>query len=123
MAAKVYRLGYKVDTIKVDLYRGETLTGHCDNYTTGSVIDLKTLECDRVVADRVKLTVPNGYSASQGLEIWDIKVRGEEYIDEGDNDGEDDGEDEGEDEGDCADKSCADLANYCHLALVKEFCP
>ena len=73
MKAKIFS---HYDIIKVDLYRGENLTGHCDNYITGGIIDLETLDCDRVVADRVKLSVPNGRSKYEGLEIWVIKVRG-----------------------------------------------
>ena len=46
---------YNGDEITVALYSGETLSGECQPHTGSS--GRETLSCDRVAADRVRLTV------------------------------------------------------------------
>ena len=56
--------------ITVALYSGETLSGQCKSHTVyGS---RETLSCDRVAADRVRLTVSR--TSETWLYVWDIRV-------------------------------------------------
>ena len=61
--------GYS-DEITVSLYNGETLAGQCKSYTGGT----QTLSCDRVAADRVRLTVTS--TSRIYLYVFEIKVTG-----------------------------------------------
>ena len=54
--------------IKVLLYSGGTLAGQCGSYTRGT----RTLSCDRVTADRVRVTMSS--TSSQQLYVYEITV-------------------------------------------------
>ena len=72
----VYQIVLKAMTgfseeITVSLYSGETLAGHCKSHP-GSHGSSKTLSCDRVTADRVRLTMSG--TQRTYLAVWEIKV-------------------------------------------------
>ena len=58
------------EKITVSLYSGETLAGRCKSHT-GSGGQTQTLSCDRVTADRVRLTMTG---SSIVLNVYGIKV-------------------------------------------------
>jgi len=87
--------------VRVELYSGETLTGHCGTLTFYSGFRRVTLNCDQVMADRIKIVVPR-----ECLFVVEVRVIGDKCIDTGEDDDD-----------------CAALTNYCHLALIKESCP
>ena len=57
------------EDITVSLYSGETLAGQCQSYTTNG--GTETLSCDRVKADRVRLTMSG---TETYLAVYEIKV-------------------------------------------------
>ena len=57
------------EIITVSLYSGETLSGQCQSH---SGYGIETLSCDRVAADRVRLSVSRTSSAY--LTVGDIRV-------------------------------------------------
>ena len=57
------------DEITVSLYSGETLAGQCKSFT-GSSASTQTLSCDRVTADRVRLTM----STTRGTYLWVYEI-------------------------------------------------
>ena len=61
------------DEITVSLYSGETLAGQCKTHS-GNYRDSDPLSCDRVTADRVRLTMTTT-SVTQ-LYVYEIKVTG-----------------------------------------------
>ena len=61
--------------ITVSLYSGETLAGECESHYTGSYASTKTLSCDRVTADRVRLAVSSKIRTY--LAVYEITV---EYL-------------------------------------------
>ena len=63
---------YNSDEITVSLYSGETLSGQCQSLNGGG--SRETLSCDRVAADRVRLTVSS--TSETDLYVWDIRVTG-----------------------------------------------
>ena len=72
----VYQIVLKAQTsynkeITVSLYSGETLAGQCKSHT-GSPASRDTLSCDRVTADRVRLTISS--TLNTRLEVYEIKV-------------------------------------------------
>ena len=69
------RLGgdYSKKQITVSLYNGETLAGECQSHTGGWASN-RTLSCDRVVADRVRLTMTS--TSWTTLYVEEIRVTG-----------------------------------------------
>ena len=61
------------DEITVSLYSGETLAGQCKSHS-GSYRGTETLSCDRVTADRVRLTVSS--TSWKHLYVYEITVTG-----------------------------------------------
>ena len=59
------------EEITVSLYSGETLAGQCKSHS-GRWFITETLSCDRVTADRVRLTMSN--TSSTRLYVSEIKV-------------------------------------------------
>ena len=57
------------EEITVSLYSGETLAGGCESHTGDW--GTETLSCDRVAADRVRLTM-----SSTSLWVYEIEVKG-----------------------------------------------
>ena len=71
----VYQIMLKASTetgaeITVSLYSGETLAGRCESHTVNGVT--QTLSCDRVTADRVRLTMTT--TTETHLYVYEIKV-------------------------------------------------
>ena len=64
------------DDITVSLYSGKTLAGQCKSHTLYHRNE--TLSCDRVTADRVRLTMSNTLSktSSTYLRVYEITVTG-----------------------------------------------
>ena len=60
------------EEITVSLYSGETLAGQCQSHKGGE--DKEILSCDRVTADRVRLTMSN--TEVTGLMVFEIQVTG-----------------------------------------------
>ena len=58
--------------ITVSLYSGETLVGQCESHTVSG--GTETLSCDRVTADRVRLTMSgtNTYLAVYEIEVTQL---------------------------------------------------
>ena len=61
------------EEITVALYSGETLAGHCKSYSGGSASN-EMLSCNRVTADRVRLTLSS--TKQTALAVWEITVTG-----------------------------------------------
>ena len=77
----VYQIVLKAYTpngedITVSLYSGETLAGQCKSHSGSSGINgyKETLSCDRVTADRVRLTLSS--TSSTALVVYEITVTG-----------------------------------------------
>ena len=64
---------YTKEEITVSLYSGKTLAGQCESHS-GSGASIETLSCDRVTADRVRLTLSSTSSAY--LWVYEITVTG-----------------------------------------------
>ena len=64
---------YNREEITVSLYSGETLAGQCKSHT-GGFDSTETLSCDRVAADRVKLSLSSSITATR-LRVYEIKVK------------------------------------------------
>ena len=62
-----------IGEVTVSLYSGETLAGQCQSHT-GGFDSTETLSCDRVAADRVKLSIADNGELTQVLFVWEIKV-------------------------------------------------
>ena len=62
---------YTGEKITVSLYSGETLSGQCQSYRSSV---RATVSCDRVAADRVRLTLGN--TKKSYLFVWEIRVTG-----------------------------------------------
>ena len=62
------------EDITVSLYSGETLAGQCQSHTVSG--GTETLSCDRVTADRVRLTVSSTITKSSALAVYEITVTG-----------------------------------------------
>ena len=62
---------YRGGEITVSLYSGETLAGQCKSHS-GSAASKETLSCDRVAADRVRLTMSS--TSNTWLRVYEIKV-------------------------------------------------
>ena len=60
------------EEITVALYSGETLSGQCQSHTGGG--SRETLSCDRVAADRVRLT--RSSTSRTHLFVYEIRVTG-----------------------------------------------
>ena len=66
---------YTDEVITVSLYSGETLAGQCKSHT-GGFYSTETLSCDRVAADRVKLSLSSTSSiTATRLRVYEIKVK------------------------------------------------
>ena len=67
---------FYVDPVTVSLYSGKTLAGQCKSHTL--YYRNETLSCDRVTADRVRLTMSNTLSGTSStyLTVWEITVTG-----------------------------------------------
>ena len=64
---------YNSEEITVSLYSGETLAGQCKSHSGGWSSN-GTLSCDRVTADRVRLTMSS--TEVTGLMVFEIQVTG-----------------------------------------------
>ena len=64
--------GHSGEEITVSLYSGETLAGQCESHT--GIDGTETLSCDKVTADRVRLTMNSTHQTY--LAVYDIKVYG-----------------------------------------------
>ena len=53
-----YSYGFDGVEIKVDLYNGDSIVGHCESWTPSrsNSVPHKIVECDKVRADRVRLS-------------------------------------------------------------------
>ena len=69
---------YSSDEITVSMYSGETLAGQCKSHSgsSGSNSYKETLSCDRVTADRVRLTMTTTTRTKTQLYVFEIKVTG-----------------------------------------------
>ena len=61
------------EDITVSLYSGETLAGECQSHT-GGYYSRETLSCDRVAADRVRLT--RSSTSRTTLYVYEIRITG-----------------------------------------------
>jgi len=64
---------YTGDVVTVELYKGEELAGQCENHPGDWT--RHTLDCDRVYADRVLLTLTSTRSTTW-LRVYEIRVTG-----------------------------------------------
>ena len=68
----VLRAGTPYGQITVSLYSGVTLAGQCKSHTGGGSTEI--LSCDRVAADRVRLTLSS--TSRTHLYVYEIRVTG-----------------------------------------------
>ena len=66
---------YSSEEITVSLYSGETPAGQCTSHTgSGGSVSTQTLSCDRVTADRVRLTLSS--TKQTLLYVFEMTVTG-----------------------------------------------
>jgi len=112
-ASHMYR-GYGFDgvEIKVDLYRGNSIVGHCESWTPSrsNSVPHKIVECDKVRADRVRLSAIG--TKTTFLAVDTIRVIGDDAVCQDGASVQDGG----------VALDCARLISYCNNDHIKEIC-
>jgi len=107
-----YSYGFDGVEIKVDLYNGDSIVGHCESFTPTETnsIPQKTVECDRVRADRVRISAIG--TKTTFLAVNAIRVIGDDAVCQDGASVQDGG----------VALDCARLISYCNNDHIKEIC-